>query len=260
MTPGETGTDRPERRGKLGLTTGRVVILSALAGLIARLFAEPAGEAYHPLPGDPPGTGEHPHDHVYSFATSEPDDFCTIKVDTHPGFDDSLLLQWVAWTLEDAVGWKRIDTGTVQFRGNRCDGSFQGYEIWYRTLDNPGCDGVGCQFVGPVVWNPVNLHYEYEYADLQFEASFLATAGDLDRASLINHETGHALGLADGGPDAPGDPGDPPCPNPPSVMHTYGCGVFPPWPSAEDIAAVEALVPAGSGGGGSFSPEPKGFL
>jgi len=115
---------------------------------------------------------------------------------------------------------------------------------------------------------------EVERFHLYVEAAYV------DDPWLVNHEVGHAFGLRDGGPGIKPwtpTPTSVPTPTPTatpawwwqcsdptlfpngSIMHSYDCSE-PDWPTAEDIAAVEAQVPAGSSGGGNFSLGPKGFL
>ena len=100
--------------------------------------------------------------------------------------------------------------------------------------------------------NPVTGHREVEIWQVRFATPHLE--GSLWR-HFINHETGHVLGLCDGGPDAPtpqfgceDDLEHLKCTEPDSVMHTHGCAHVP-WPSADDRASVESLIPAGSSGG-----------
>jgi hypothetical protein len=81
--------------------------------------------------------------------------------------------------------------------------------------------------------------YEYRAYRIYIETGPLTNSTNF----IVNHETGHALGLRDGGPgyDGTGCTG--------SVMHSYGCSNEP-WPSQADRNSVESLVPPGAGGAG----------
>jgi hypothetical protein len=96
-------------------------------------------------------------------------------------------------------------------------------------------------------WNGPHGRVEYQWYYVWLRADLIRgdDFGNPDtRRHVINHETGHVLGLADGGPTAPST-ADPTCPTGGSVMHPsyYGCGTHLIWPSlSTDHPAVNDII------------------
>ncbi len=118
-------------------------------------------------------------------------------------------------------------------------------EIEYWVRDDTSatqCEGYSCAFpFGHQYLDSVSGHLEWSGYAVRFKTSHINGGVSLYH-HVINHETGHVLGLQDG---------DGTCPDPDSVMHSiyYGCEVNAEWPSAEDRASVGALIwePVASG-------------
>lgn len=98
-----------------------------------------------------------------------------------------------------------------------------------------GGQPVSCAALGYQMQSAGHWDYRYGYAWLQ--ASRLS-ATPLTYHHLVNHETGHMLGLADPGA------GDPHYHCLYSVMHSiaYGCGTSHEWPTYSDRASVESIA------------------
>ena len=120
------------------------------------------------------------------------------------------------------------------------------------SVEVPDCSGTaeGEVFVG----NTVNGHREHLRYVINLRESSLQN-GSFYRG-LVNHEAGHAFGLRDGGPTAPGVDNGSPCEDwvepGPSIMHSYGCP-HETWPTAGDRTGVGKMIPVISGTPRSFS-------
>jgi hypothetical protein len=101
-------------------------------------------------------------------------------------------------------------------------------EYW---VESGGCDGVSCawKYGDPM---QASGHYDYPYYYVLFKTTHLSGSVALYH-HVVNHETGHVLGLADGNGT---------CPD--SVMHSryYACSIDREWPSFYDRYSVETLV------------------
>ena len=105
------------------------------------------------------------------------------------------------------------------------------------TIQESACGGTSCAVHFGSTWSGPYGRTEYQYYNIYLRGSLISADGDV-RRHVVNHETGHALGLADGyAPD---------CPSPASVMHPsyYGCGsTNVPWPSlGGDHPTVNQLI------------------
>ncbi len=103
-------------------------------------------------------------------------------------------------------------------------------EYW---VVNGGCgppDYRSCVALYDPYWNGAMGHTDYFWASVTFN-TYRLTSGRAMYHHIINHETGHVLGLKD--PDYYGQCVD-------SVMHSayYGCGVEREWPSGADRQTV----------------------
>jgi hypothetical protein len=103
-------------------------------------------------------------------------------------------------------------------------------EYWVRST---GCNGVSCQWFTSY-YNSHDGANDYLYAYVRFKTSHISGSTALYR-HVINHETGHILGLKD--PNYTGH-----CMT--SVMHSiyYGCSSNLQWPSSGDRSKVTNIA------------------
>ena len=132
--------------------------------------------------------------------------------------------------------------------------------------DPCGDQSDGCQVMRYAYDDPESGHYQQGQFEWRVGLMHMDTpALKGEPAHIINHESGHAFGLRDGGPGAPGpSPHLPPTPIhgglcTGSVMHSYGCGPDEDlaFPTLADRVGVEDLVPSASGSSGIGGGIPK---
>lgn len=95
------------------------------------------------------------------------------------------------------------------------------------------CGGTSCAAPAGATWSGPYGRVEYQWYYVWLKGNLIGAGGDTQR-HVVNHETGHVLGLADG---------DGSCPS--SIMHPgyYGCpGGNPAWPTAGNHATVNRLI------------------
>jgi hypothetical protein len=173
--------------------------------------------------------------------------------------------QIVKDVLEDSQGWDGLQW--IDFRGyvnwSECipmalnDVEFAGLRVFTKVTDDVtaicGQNTAGCARLHFPYPDPSSGHPEDEFlaGEIYIGTEYLQS----DPAHIVNHEVGHVLGLADGGPTRPTpypstlNNETPGACNTGSVMHSYGCSNED-WPSDNDKEAVEALVAPQGGGSG----------
>jgi hypothetical protein len=237
------------------------ITIGVCLGLIVRFFWPSDSDASHSFPFNPVDADgdtvvdDPPHQHLLSITSLQPEVFCTISYTTQ--ITSSQMLSMLTNTLiyaNPAEGWNGIGEGRVSFvpTALAC-GHGVDQRIDY-SAQSAGCDGTSClaALLAPKP-NPLTSHKEYERASIVFYPPHLLGSTN-ERHRIINHETGHALGLCDGGRTAPdpqfgceSNPYHDKCTD--SVMHSYGCPTVV-WPSSSDRHSVISLMPVGSGSGG----------
>lgn len=117
-------------------------------------------------------------------------------------------------------------------------------EIEYHVIDtitSPGwCEGTSCAWGWGVTWNGPHGRTEWQYWKVQLRGQLIKNGGS-STTHVVNHETGHVLGLADGGPTSKS--WDTSCPS--SIMHPqyYGCSVTLDWPNlSTDHISVNQII------------------
>jgi hypothetical protein len=136
-----------------------------------------------------------------------------------------------------------VDQSAIEIRYNVAAGQHMPYPTcWY------GGQPFSCALPEKAIWNPDTSRTEYNYYNVWLKGDVLAGAEGTYR-HLINHETGHVLGLYDGGPNWDAHrTWDTSCPG--SIMHSgsYDCrnpdgtGYYPWWPTALDFDTVWRLT------------------
>ena len=229
------------------------VLIGLAVGLLLRAFIAAESFASHRFP-----VVSDVHRHLKSMTDFSTENYC-VDVGFAPPMAHADALARVAGPLrldDPSNDWNGLKGGRVAFgqRDNQCSQSpgSAGIELKYFVENSTLCSFHGqprpqasCPFEdGEPRWNNVTGHREYE------SFTILLHAADLqDNAfyhHLVNHETGHVLGLQDGGPIETADPGPIPCE--PSIMHDYyhGCSVNYDYPTFSDRVAVEEMIPVGS--------------
>ena len=235
-------------RSKLAGWVARVLIGMAV-GLLLRAFMATESFASHPWRPD----ALQNHSHLKSMTNFATENYC-VDVGFAPPMQHADALARVAGPLrldDPSNDWNGLKGGRVTFgqRDWQCSqppGS-AGIELKYYVENSTACSSgpqVSCALKdGEGRWNIVTGHNEYESFSIFLYATDLQNNGFYHH--LVNHETGHALGLKDGGPNAP-DPGPIPCE--PSIMHDYhyGCSVNYDYPTFSDKVAVEEMIPVAS--------------
>jgi hypothetical protein len=259
----------PKRYGASGLRTWSVgVAAGVLAGVLVRALVPQQLQANHPK-----GPA---HDHIGSMNSLEPDNFC-VWLEKE---GDQVMS-----SMDFGTAYGRI-SGTLMVNEpgldwNGLNGSLDGYKLTFSATgptpcdENPNrskieieywvrddtsatvCGGYSCAFpFGQLDDDPVSGHPEWSGYAVRFKTAHLNHADpgpgqDKPWWRVVNHETGHMLGLSD----------PPPCSgegiSEDSVMHPnhyYGCAENKQWPTINDWNSV--LLLAGSQqttGGGNFN-------
>lgn len=225
------------------------LVAGVLAGVVARLTLDaPESKANHPIGVDQEGV----HRHLLTITDPvEPEDYCVATRDPFRVSTEAMVRK-MSFTLEDVLGWQAVGGGFVDFRMSEFDCApasgpveWESYiEVRYFASYDCGI-GIGCvdEWGNPQL-NPSNGHPEYRQAEVDMDPVALAREcfptpppGQPCYTHLINHETGHVMGLADA----------PPC-EPPSVMHNtgHGCEVDLLWPTEDDLNSVDLIISSGS--------------
>jgi hypothetical protein len=192
-----------------------------------------------------------PHIHLGSINVGDSESFCVLIRDGSMPLSTAYSRVKATLTTDNpAEDWHGLDpVGRVSFLGNNgvsCDQDPNrlGIRIEF-SVGNFGCPilndpNVSCVHLFDRYYDTISGHEERRYADVYLKTSHVNGSAALYR-HVINHETGHVLGLRDG---------DGTCPD--SIMHSiyYGCSVNREWPSAGDRSSVQSLLPATGGGGG----------
>lgn len=108
------------------------------------------------------------------------------------------------------------------------------------TTTEPGCGGTSCAKRDGPYWSGPHGRTEYTWYYVWLRGNLIKNGG-FDTHHVVNHETGHVFGLADGGPTS--GSWDTSCPS--SIMHTsyYGCSVTLEWPSlSTDHPSVNDII------------------
>jgi hypothetical protein len=238
------------------------VILGVLLGLFVRAITPGQSSAHH---------ANVPPQKIGSINGFENEQFCISVADSDMSFNTALTR--IRGTLINQPGWQRVGEGTskhgmVFFVGSAsCESYSQpglaAIEIQISVqnslppgcgTNNPGCVGFDDD---DRYTDPRSGLIEYRHAYPYLNTYWLGSDDQLTYRNLVNHETGHVLGLCDGGPFAnlawPGctaQSGHFSCLTPTgSMMHKYGCSRQE-WPTVIDLATVSGIIPGSAGGGG----------
>lgn len=148
-------------------------------------------------------------DSVHSFADSETTcvDVDTVLIDFNEARDTIVLV------LTDPIGdsdWDELSKIQFTFSSQDCDllgGALPAYELEYHVIERPGildpCPGaIACAFKDDATEQPHGDHNNYGKYRIYLTPDQLLLDDGSEYCSslckhLINHETGHALGLAD---------------------------------------------------------------
>ena len=237
-------------RGKLAAWVLRVLIGLAV-GLLVRAFMAAESFASHRYP-----VVSGFHNHLKSMTGFDTENYCVDVGSSSMQHADALSRVAGALRLDNPSNdWNGLKGGRVAFgqRDNQCSqppGSV-GIELRYYVQNSTVCTYQGqprpqnsCAIADGDVWNNVTGHTEFELFLI------LLHTPDLQDNSfyyhLVNHETGHALGLQDGGTIETADPGPIPCQD--SIMHNvyHGCSVNYDYPTFFDKVAVSEMIPVSS--------------
>lgn len=235
--------------------------IGVLLGIVLRSASVPQLESSHSKPIN--SDNEHPH--LLQMTTFEAESICA-STDGTISSSDAVNRIWGPLTQQNPAGdWHGIGGGRVAFSADTrpC------YQIGGAAIQFfVDIDGTGdpdfpneVQLPPPATFNGITDHKEYRVAWVYLRTADLQNNGFYRH--IVNHETGHVLGLYDGGPTAT-VPGPDPCQS--SIMHPdyYGCNGMggwpdngrPEWPSDSDRNSVLFMIPSGFGGGGGGA---KGF-
>lgn len=175
--------------------------------------------------------------------------YCVEDINTYLAYD--YVLNEVRNTLvveNTAYNWDLKRSGATDFRtvytacrnlNNSTSPTRNEVEIEYNVEDTvvtapASCGGTSCAAPAGATWYGPYGRIEYQWYNVWLKGNLIASGGDT-RRHVVNHETGHVLGLADG---------DDSCPY--SIMHPsyYGCpgNGNPAWPSDGDHATVNRLI------------------
>lgn len=129
------------------------------------------------------------------------------------------------------VPCRQLNSGTTPTRND--------VEIEYHVEDTvvtapSWCGGTSCAAPAGPSWSGPLGRVEYTWYNVWLRGTLIKQGGDV-RRHVVNHETGHVLGLADGTGSCPY-----------SIMHPsyYGCpgNGNPPWPTGLDHDTVNRLI------------------
>ncbi len=201
-----------------------VSYLSILAALIftlgllsfASLWPGSTAEADHP-------NGLHL---LAMHSSSVHEDFCVLIEDGSMSWSTARTrIRNTLWVDNPSGDWDGLAGNKVWFvdEGVPCDQSPDraSIELEY-YVHSSGCGGVSCQWYS-YFWDSHGGYQDWIYGYVRFKTSHINGSTFLYH-HVINHETGHHLGLADGDGSCPG-----------SIMHSayYGCSDLE-WPSTAD--------------------------
>ncbi|HEY0641536.1 MAG TPA: hypothetical protein VGD67_28235 [Pseudonocardiaceae bacterium] len=214
------------------------ILLVVLLGLSTVLLAPPA-EAHHPTGWYLASMRSLPQTEQYCVEdryTSAAHSYVLNEV------RNTLIVENTAWNWDLKRGGKvdfrtvytpcrDLNSGTVPTRNE--------VEIEYHVEDTittapAACGGTSCAAPAGPSWAGPLGRTEYTWYNVWLRGSLIKAGGDT-RRHVVNHETGHVLGLRDG---------DGSCPS--SIMHPsyYGCpgNGNPAWPTALDHETVNRLI------------------
>ena len=217
------------------------IFLGLAVGLLLRSILAAQSFASHPYPL----VGGY-HRHLKSMTGFENEVFC-VNVTDAPGTDYVAARSRIAHTLyidEPTKDWSGLKGNRIQFleTSEQCSQlpGISTVQLRFFIMNQLSAPGIA-EPVGRV-FNVRTGHTEAEKFYIDFRTQEFQDDQVYPHNHLINHETGHAFGLDDGGPGAP-RPGPVPCQL--SVMHDYGCP-FEDWPTLFDRTTVSEMIPVAS--------------
>ena len=237
----------PVRERQLGrwLDAALIISMGMLFILSAALVQNRRATAYHP---------HNPGVHLLSQHSGANEEFCvwiegpsylthssafyaindTLYLDNQSEDWDTLAWDGNAWR----VFWDPLNSEYEPCYPNRYGAYFDAQYRIQNDQSSHGCGQYNCVYQMDPVSGPLG-HQDFNWFLVYLRSDGVRSVGGVVNRHAINHETGHVLGLQDGGPLAPGY--DRTCTQ--SIMHSaaYGCGVNYLWPQPDDRFNVDYI-------------------